>query len=600
MQEKLKKRSILIYAIIIFLQLLVIVYWSSCKTNYHIDELFSMAYANDFFGLRGNPQYITESDEFVWDAWINASEFKRYMSIPWEGKVFNAPLSKVIKVLFTERNYFGLLNIAESVVGTSKAGIMLNCLFFVITEIVLISLMRKLDMDSITGYLALAMFGFSVYIISAAEFIRFYMLVIMLLLIILNLCYRIWNSEKWGVIILNEITVLILVYFSFNNSELVIPFFAAFWACFLVASLILKKRKQSITGVVVCALGVIYLATQTIVLDVLLNANAYDNSGVWGQSSAAIIDSITSISTYTIMDFLMWIKSLFEYYYFATRPIMYLVLAAVSICLIITVVPDKKYSIDVKRINPVAGAMFLFWMGLFGASFVLDHGREISALVIYCILIMIFAQATGFRFRLSEVRVSSDSIFVALLAVAAILSIIFGELCSFRIWRYYCYGFVSMTVVFWYFVDRIIKSQTLVSARRPLLVILIVFVTINAIIPFRTRSIEYIFEDEKGFVESIHNLEGMDVVLFLPPDKGPTLHALYDCVNIIPDSTMMYIADLNQYEYNSMDYPDTFILWAYSESDLDTVTGDLEKNGYQVDEIGTDYCSRAFCVNFVN
>lgn len=601
MDDKPNKRRILIYVIIIFFQLLVIMYWNNCKTNYHIDELFSMGYANDIFGIQGNPQYITESDEYVLESWINVSELKEYLSIPDEGRVFNVPFSKVIRSLLIERNYYGLLNIAESFVGTSKAGVMLNCLFFVIAEIALISLLRKLDLDSITGYLALFMFGFSVYIISAAEFIRFYMLIIMLLLILLNNCYRIWASDEWRVIILNEIASLIIVYLSFMNSELVIPFFTAFWACFVITSFVLRKRKQAATGVFICALGILYIATQTRVFDVFFHAHDPQyNNDVWGHSSTAIIESIKNISTYTIMDFLMWIKALFESYYFATRPIMYLVLAAVTICLIITLVPDKKYCIDVKRINPIAGALFLFWLGIFGASFVLGHGREISALVMYCILIIVFAQATGFRFIPSELKLSSKSIFVVLLAIAAIMSITFGGLCSFRIWRYYCYGFVSMTVVFWYSVDRIIKSQALVSAKRPLLIILTTFVIINAVFPFKTRNIEYIFEADRGFIENINDLEGLDVVLFLTPDKGPTLHALYDCVNIIPDSAMVYITDLSQYEYSSVDYPDSFILWAYSESDLDIVIGDLETNGYQVDEIGTDYCSRAFCVNSIN
>ena len=598
--DKLKKRNILVYTIIIFLQMLVIMYWSNCKTNYHIDELLSMGYANDMFGIQGNPQYITESDEFVWDSWINASDLKKYTSIPTEGRVFNATSSRVIKSLLTERNYYGFLNIAESIIGSSKAGVMLNCLFFMIAEISLISLMSKLGVDRIISCLALAMFGFSVYIISAAEFIRFYMLVIMLLLMLLNLCYRIWISDEWRGIILNEVAVLILVYFSFKNSELVIPFFTALWACFVIASFALKKCKQSITGIAVCAIGVLYIATRTRVFDALLHANDHLFHSVWDQSSASIIESIKNISTYMIMDFLMWIKSLFEYYYFATRPIMYLFLAAVTICLIITVVPEKKYSIDVKRINPVAGALFLFWLGIFGASFVLGHGREISALVMYCILIIMFAQTTGLKFMPSALKLSSNSIFIVLLAIAAIMSIIFGGLCSFRIWRYYCYGFVSITIVFWYSLDRIIKSQALVSAKRPLLIILTTFVIINAVFPFKTRNIEYIFEADRGFIENINDLEGLDVVLFLTPDKGPTLHALYDCVNIIPDSAMVYITDLSQYEYSSVDYPDSFILWAYSEIDLDIVIGDLETNGYQVDEIGTDYCSRAFWVNSIN
>lgn len=595
---RLGKSRIIVYCAIIVLQLLTILYWGNRKTNYHVDEMYSMGYANGIFGTGDYWLKITDRDPFSTDKWLNASLLKEQLVVSKSEEVFSSSFSRVLKALLFGRNYFGLLNIAESVVHSRKAGVMLNSIFFVITEISLISLMIKLHMDKIISYLSLAMFGFSVYALSAALFIRFYMFIIMLLLILLNACYRVWDSDDWVRIILNELLILALVYFSFKNSELVIPYFAALWACFVIVSLAKKKRKQSVTGLAVCAFGIIYIATQTRILSVLLRLGKNQTAdSVWEGSRDSIVESVKNLSTYAIMDFFMWIKGLFETHYFATRPVLYILLCAVTLCFIFTIAPNERYSIDIRRINIVTIVALLFWLGVFGASFVLGHGKEVSEVMIYCIIIILFAQSIGLKLKPKMPKLSSDSLFVLILCIAAIVSIIFGDLCSFRIWRYYCYGFVSLTIVFWYAIDRIIKRSKLADSRRSLIVVLAIFVLINSVLPFKIRNVEYIFEDEKDLINRIIETGDSDVVLFLTDDDGPSKHTLYDCVSIVNDNSKMFIANLDQYQYESMDYPSEFILWAHSETDMDSVVDDLEINGYEVDELGTDHCSRIYHVN---
>ena len=592
------KKELAFYAIIMIIQLFAIMYWAGCKTNYHVDELYSMGYADGIFSGRDYWVKIIDSNDFIWEDWINASELKKYLELSENEEIFNATFSRVIKVFMTERSYFGFLNLSESVVKSPKAGVLLNLVFFVLAEMALIALMRRLHMDKKTSYLSLAMFGFSVYVLSAALFIRFYMLIIMLLLILLNACYRVWDSDDWVRIILNELLILALVYFSFKNSELVIPYFAALWTCFVIASLAKKKRKQSVTGLAVCAFGIIYVATQTRILSVLLRLGNNQNAdGVWEGSRESIVESVKNLSTYTIMDFFMWIKGLFETHYFATRPILYILLCAVTLCLIFTIAPNERYSIDIRKINIVTIVALLFWLGVFGASFVLGHGKEVSEVMIYCIIIILFAQSIGLKVKPEMPKLSSDSFFVLILCIAAIASIIFGDLCSFRIWRYYCYGFVSLTIVFWYVIDRILKRPELAYSRHSLIVVLSIFVFINSILPFKIRNIEYIFEDEKELINGVKGMGDSDVVLFLTDDDGPSKHTLYDCVSIVDDNSKMFIANLDQYKYGNMDYPNEFVLWAHSETDMDSVVDDLEMNGYEVDELGTDHCSRIYHVN---
>ena len=594
--NRLIKSEVPVYVLIIVVQLLIIAYWTNCKTNYHVDELYSMGYADGIYSSQEYWVKIPESADFVWEDWISASDLKKHLVLSESEKIFNAPFSRIINVFMNERSYFALLNLAESVVGSSKGGVLLNFIFFVVSEICLVLLMKRLNMDKTIKYLSLAMFGFSAYILSAATFIRFYMFIIMLFLIILNLCYTAWDADSWGVVIFDELLALILVYFSFKNSELVIPFFAVFWICFVIASLVRKKRKQSITGLWVCAIGIIYVVSKTSILSYLIRPGDNQKTvSVWSGSSSAIIESITNLSTYTIMDFFMWIKGLFETHYFATRPILYILLCAITLCLVFTSYHDGKYSINLKRINPVATASLLFWLGILGASFILGHGKEVSMVMIYGITIIMFVQSIGLKIRNLVPELSSDSFYILILFVAAIASIIFGDLCSFRIWRYYCYGFVSLTIVFWYAIDRIIKRPELAHSRHSLMVILVIFVFINSILPFKIRNVEYIFEDEKGIINSISEMGDLNVVLLLTSNDSPN-HTLYDCINMVNDNTKIFVADLEQYKYGRMDYPDKFILWAHSETDMDSVIADLEINGFGVDELGTDHCSRMFVV----
>ena len=60
-----KRRELLIYICIIAVQLLFVIYWAGVKTNYHVDELYSMGYARNFAIEGKRVQYITER-YYIW------------------------------------------------------------------------------------------------------------------------------------------------------------------------------------------------------------------------------------------------------------------------------------------------------------------------------------------------------------------------------------------------------------------------------------------------------------------------------------------------------------------------------------------------------
>ena len=146
MNDRLKKP--LIYGVIIALQVMVILYWANTKTNYHIDELYSMTHASGFTAQVYNSEYITVSRDFHFNEWTKNSVFKKYLTVSDAEKAFRAPFFVFLNGLVRYRNYYGLLNIAESIAGyqyvSAIPGLVLNIILFILAELSLLSLLKKL------------------------------------------------------------------------------------------------------------------------------------------------------------------------------------------------------------------------------------------------------------------------------------------------------------------------------------------------------------------------------------------------------------------------------------------------------------------------
>lgn len=596
---KLKSRELYIYIVIIAVQVLVILYWGRLKTNYYEDDFYSMGYASSFTGKGDTARYITTSPDFSFHEWINNSILKKYLIVSDEEKVFNAPFFNVMQKFITGRNYFGFLNLAESIAGysfvSSRPGILLNIIFFIIAEFSLVSLMKKLNFDMHIRYLSLAMFGFSCYVISAAVYIRFYMMVIMTMIMIFNLLYRLWNSEQWKQIIFTEAEIMLLTYFTFKNSELMAAYFGAVMGSLIIAFFLTKKWRQLFSCIAVCLFGVGFLLVTTDYMGMLLYPGNYSTSSRVAEASIKISEA----SFGTIINYLYWVKQLFETYYFGSYWIIYLLAGAFTICFILVSdrTDDKHFYFDMNKIRPVTNMSIFFWLAVLIFSHILGQGFYICVLVL-CLIMFLAAKEAGvfgYRMDIKKIKVASDTAFVLVLASAMGIYTIFNAIALNIRWRYYCYGFVSGTIIAWYVLDRLIKKSLFKKAERSLYIILMIFVIINALIPFHSRNIEYIYENDAGFIENIKNNQGLDVVLLLNYDDGNISQSeLYDCINLMSEDVYIYFMDLGKYEYSSVDYPDEFMLWSHKIRDLSTVLEELSQHGYDLWELGSDHCSKAY------
>ena len=605
-----KVKKTIIYVLIIILQILVILYWTNKKTGYHIDELYSMGYASNLTGRGDCALYITTGSEFGFDKWIKNADLKKYLELSKEESIFNAPISEVIRGFITTRNYTYLLNIAESLLGdgtvSAKPAVYLNIVLFAIAEAFFAVLMKRVSIDERIRYLALIMFGFSGYMISMAVYVRFYMLVVMLAFMMLNCFYSLWIADTWKQTFMPIVLIMILAYLSLRNSEFTVPFFAAFIGCFIIACLIEKKRKQLLISLAVCICGFIYIVATTDFLGILLFPDKYSNvSVVW--LSAGL--SFRKITAGGLWEYFSWLIELLETHFFGARSIVYGLAGAITICFIISSERDNNImSFDINRLRPVTLCALVLWIALTGLSIITGHGRIICVIILLIVVLLCVGEMIGVKLRLRKPDLSSNTVFVLVLVGEAVIYTVFCAICLYSVWRYFCFAYISGTLAFWYVIDRLFKKREIEFVRRPLMTIMVTFVVINALLPFVTRNIECIYEDEKEFKERIRANQNLDVVMILPVTEETiaierigylSRHSIYDCVNTMPRSANILVSSLDEYTYDKVDYPDEFLLWTqeYQENmDLTEVLRDLKKNGYSVEEIGTNHDSDVYIV----
>ncbi len=564
---KLKTRYWYIFVIIIAFQLVTCLYWAGQKTNYFVDEFFSMGYARNFYTLEDSPRYIYNSPEFAYNEWIENSDFQKYLLLSDDEKFYSFSPLRVIKKLLTGRPYFGLLNVFGSVFVTeyitSFPALILNILCLVVSDISLFSLMRKAGYDEIIALLSVAMFGSSCYIISAAEYIRFYMMVIMLHIILLNLMHRLWNAQSWKEIILCDFAAVITLYFSYRNSELTLIFFGAFVLCFIISLVITKRWKQLISLAVICSIGIVYIALATDYIGILLHPENYDP-----RYSVAVTASIKLSNTpfeniFIIFSYyLSWVKTLLATYYFSDYWIIILFIGAVTLYLVFSNLKAVKTGVKIR-----------------------DHAKNSGTKDIKAMRI-----ATIFR--------SNEFLFMLILFGAGLIYSFICSICGYRgVWRYFCFGFVSLTIIIWYVADRLLKRVKNEKRKRVLIIIISVFIGVNALLPFKTRNIEYMFENEREFVNSVKNSQESKVVMILNGlDESKTLagHEFYDGVAMFPPDTKMLILDFDHYEDYQEEFPKDFILWCDLDTDITDVMSDLMNRGYDLKDLGYDRCSKAY------
>lgn len=578
-----KRKEYCILATIILLQIAVIIYWSGQKENYFIDEFLSMGYARGYAGIEDTPSHIPDALEWQYNTWIKNADLKKYLVADKNLALWKMPFGKFVKSVFKQGTYFGILNLAESLGGKAEVSqipaLIVNIICFVVAELFLWNLFTKLKMQTFSKTLAICMFGFSGYFISLVEYVRFYMYVVMLFTIMLNLLYILWNSEKLRTIILSELGIFALGYLGFLNSEFMLVCLAFVSVTFVVAFAYTKKIKQLVSYLAFGAVGGIYVLFRL--------------SYIWKSDNALT----SNIDKYFSVDFSDNIKLYLDFLkdelgssVFGHKSILPILFAAITLCMIWRLFNDKKVITDgTFYASGYAIISLAVWLSLFVLCIYLNRGIYVCALGIIQITWELFYG------KIDSERVAQDydRIYVKSLIWSLPLYLFFTSIVANWVFRYYCFSVVIIDVALWFFVDRLINKESFAFTKKGWQVILTGAVATICVIPFFTRNLYYIYEDDAEFTETICEHFEKDVVL-LCLDEGIYYQDVYDCVNMMPDDTSICPIDGNSLKLDKEIQKGEFLLWCNSRDDATVALETLKNSGYITESLGSNHASQAF------
>ena len=226
--------------ITIVLQLAVALCFCMQKQGFHYDENYSYYSSNVTYGL--NPP---DGD------WLSGSTIAEEFCIT-PGMGFNFPLVAQMQSFDVHPPvYYFLLNIICSLssgIFSKWQGLILNLIFFVISELLIIAIADKVgNKNKAITWFSLALFGFSPAIISGITFIRMYMLLtsecMALILLHMNMLTDIKNSGSLSRFIKYLIQIAVTVYIGFLT-HYYFAVFAFFVAAFTTLYLFFSKNTR--------------------------------------------------------------------------------------------------------------------------------------------------------------------------------------------------------------------------------------------------------------------------------------------------------------------------------------------------------------------
>lgn len=167
----------LLFTLIIALQVAVCLFWANSKTGLFIDEIHS-------FGLSNSEHFaFLNRDTATMNSWLDKDHFHKYLTVQNDGKfnyvnVYRNQAADVHPPLF----YIALHTVCSFFPDSCSKwyGIVLNILFFIITQIILLKIsMRMTGNNVMLSSAVLIFYGSTMLAIDNVLFIRMYMMLTM-------------------------------------------------------------------------------------------------------------------------------------------------------------------------------------------------------------------------------------------------------------------------------------------------------------------------------------------------------------------------------------------------------------------------------------
>ena len=527
-------RWILAAALIVFVQLLALCHWGGVKTNFYVDELYSMEHAALFTENVSTAHYFTDDENVKEEQWIPAGPIRENCTATREKSLLREPPLRILKRLVKQRNYNGLLNIAMTFADPTpfnpRGGLVLNLIIFIVLQVSMIGFLRRLHISDPVLLMAITAFGFSSLVTSQAIFIRFYLLTLLYILWIFDLHLIMWQSRRPAVHLAGEAFAFLLMYLAFRNSELVLIVAGSLAIAFSIILLSKKRWRQfAYYFIPLVGGGFWYLKTKASgFLTMLFDFEAAaELPGMRGWVTRKILEATPDgMWKYVRTELAVWIKDEL----FGARKAMIGLIAVTAAALILA---------RLRR-----------------------HRRK-----------------TGDTFRFIFALAAVAVIYTVFMVISTLGSLDFSA-------RYYSFGLLLIFVIFWYAADRAVRLTEDKRTRQVILLLLAVFMVFG-VVSKETKGTYYTLYVSDGPALETARETGLTSVMI---DPGPNRCSIYEAVSLAGDDAEICIlkeADV----LPAVELKDAFLFWGDKETDHRGLREDLRNRGFQTEELGETHTS---------
>lgn len=457
LQERDRRKTIISAVIVIvLLQCLMLLYWQNQRGNFFLDELLCFGYASSFTAPESS--YITDKPEWQCGEWLETDGLKGFLKVDSSESLQNLPLKEQLSLLAGKRTYMGLMNILmyddgldASFFQYAWSALFLNIWFFLIAELLIAYLIKETTGSYELMLLGMIMFGFSGIVAGMCEYVRFYMLTIMLMLIVICCHFAIWKDKSVLRCLVFEMIAFVFSYNALMHSELMLVTCGTFF-CFFFAGLLCRKRwKQAIVYAAPLLYGVYhYVWERTNLLDIVMHPADFAGPG----------HGVAAVTT----TFLLW-------------------------------TPELGWN-HAKQIFAVYATKW------FGSSLLL--GAFVTLLLLCCL----------FRGRRDDERSKDSPVryggFILILVLTAFMSFLFNDLTGLVRDRYNSFTIVLLMIVLWYMAGIALKWLD----KKKLLLVITALTLAGMVMCQRAESFPFLYIEEQATQAAIAECSDVDNVLF--------------------------------------------------------------------------------------
>ena len=559
------RRIVLITAI--GLQILVMAFFAGQKSNYYIDEMFSMGYAHTYIHPKEDVVYINFSKDWENEKWIDNEILKSQLETTKEDSVFTLPLPQALRRLFLRRNFMGILNVLMSTFAPGKMtaypAIAFNIVIFILTQLLLYRICRELGSGFAASLMAIVMYGFSAIAIGLTLYIRFYAWVIFLLIALVRIHQKMWGEGKLWKCEIWTVISLVLIYLALKNSELVFIFAGALIGLYALGLLLSRQWKKAIAymGTVV-PLSLFYAVTKTSFVDMILHpANYTEFEGPMGWMTRDMLSMSIEKFRYFVRLYKRWVDEQLVGSKFVTYAFLIIFLLLLEMRLLGRK-PDKPAKNAVNEKNSPGTGAFSDASNSVG---VLQTGRATS--------------------------------FIWVILVVELVYLTFCFLTCLPATRYVSFLFPFIPVLLWTGISRLAEDQKYRSLIMTGCAVLTGIGIVSGLM--HSDRIEYVYMEDRPLIASLEK-EGIRDAIVIYTDEEDATHVVYDCVNLMPDEAKICPVQETHHKIDTDESQNEILIWIKNGESIHPCTDDLIISGHQIDWLGRTHASDVYVAHRTN